>query len=91
MVARIAQADVARNRVEAAAVLAETRPEHRALVSICGKARSSVRQDLRLRTPKPDLLGWNPGPDNCQLGDSGQLAYVLLASVFYLKNVVLQL
>lgn len=38
VVARIAQADVARHRVEAPAVLAETRPEHHTLICICGKA-----------------------------------------------------
>lgn len=38
MVARIAQADVARHRVEAPAILAETRPEHHTLISVCGKA-----------------------------------------------------
>lgn len=38
MVARIAQADVARHCVEAPAILAETRPEHHTLVSICGEA-----------------------------------------------------
>lgn len=36
VVARAAQADVARHRIEAPAVLAETRPEHCTLVGICG-------------------------------------------------------
>lgn len=38
VVARIAQADVARYRVEAPSILAETRPEHHTLISVCGKA-----------------------------------------------------
>lgn len=38
VVARIAQADVARHRVEAPAVLAEIRAEHHTLISVCGKA-----------------------------------------------------
>lgn len=38
VVARIAQADVARHGVEAPAVLAETRPEHHTLISVCGKS-----------------------------------------------------
>ena len=38
VVAGMAQADVARHRVEAPAVLAEPRPEHHTLVRICGRA-----------------------------------------------------
>lgn len=38
VVASIAQADVARHRVEAPAILAETRPEHHTLICICGRA-----------------------------------------------------
>lgn len=38
VVAGIAQADVARHRVEAPAVLTETGPEHHTLVRICGRA-----------------------------------------------------
>lgn len=40
VVARIAQADVARHRVEAPAVLAETRPEHHTLICICVRGLS---------------------------------------------------
>lgn len=38
VVAGIAQADVAGHRVEAAAIPAESMPEHHTLVSICGRA-----------------------------------------------------
>ena len=61
VVARVAQADVAGHRVETPAIPAEPRPEHHALVGICGraelsegKARRGMRQSLDLGAPKPD-------------------------------------
>lgn len=38
VVAGVAQADVARHRVEAPAILAETGAEHHTLICICGRA-----------------------------------------------------
>ena len=61
VVARVAQADVARHCVETPAVPAEPGPEHHTLVGICGraelsegKARRGMRQFLDLGAPKLD-------------------------------------
>lgn len=69
VVARIAQADVARHRVEAPAVLAETRPKHHTLVGICGRAElrrgEGEKQDgavLRTRGSKARLAGVESRP-----------------------------
>ena len=69
VVARIAQADVARHRVEAPAVLAETGPKHHTLVGICGRAElrrgEGEKQDgavLRTRGSKAGLAGVESWP-----------------------------